>query len=164
MQFITDNLFNCLVYRLKDQENGDKVESLAHANKAIIKFSKELKVPENTPEALLIALNDSTFFAQQCLDTVAELTTKYISSCSTNPHQRSTIALTNAQKDAEEALSSLAHTLYTYDSLTNGSSIMSLLMPHLSDQPTPWLSAFEHLSVENSFEPNPPPEELSLMD
>ena len=141
---------------------SQQVETLSRFNKAIEANIPRLAIPNNTPSELQEALEESTIFAKQCLEELVILTNQFISSRETSPHQRSTTKLVTARLDTNEALVNLAQTLYSYDSLSNGSTIMSFLVPHLADHPTPWLSAFERLPLEIPFEPGPPDDPIPM--
>lgn len=110
------------------------------------------------------ALEESSYFARQCLKDLSIITTQFISAHGKLPISRNTTGLIEARLNAEGALGALAQTLHSYDSLADGSTVMSNLSPHLADWPTPWLNAFELLPVPHPVEPDPPPEDLLQME
>lgn len=124
----------------------------------------QIQIPANTPETLMDALEESSYFARQCLKDLSIITTQFISAHGKLPISRNTTGLIEARLNAEGALGALAQTLHSYDSLADGSTVMSNLSPHLADWPTPWLNAFERLPVPHPVEPDPPPEDLLQME
>lgn len=132
------------------------IDTLSKAAISISQNAPRLAIPTRTPPELMDALEATMEATKQSVSELAAATSQVIESRISQPHRRSTTALVNLRLETEEALTILAKTLYSYDSLVDGSTIMSMLSPHLADYPTPWLSAFERLPEDNNPGLEPP--------